>query len=610
VQASPLRILRSVRDIGRDVRDWNDRTAAEDEALGLLEPGVRSGESGTEDLALYTHLANRASADRVAELLAEAEHALGSGDLRRTRRTLDRALELEPGSSQADRLLDEIDERAWLAESAEDVEAASEADTAHGRVPTWEVELGTALLVDDLERARALGPADASDAAFARATASFLCGERKDALAAFARIASGDDAAAARAAEVVADSQLNPGSALEFEVANFRARRMLGLMGGTELVAAALPSTSDALLLTRDTERSWQSRDSVRAWQDTLHAWRRALRPGNLLIDAPARAWRSWQPSGRALHAAATRYLEVDPAGAQAKDALGWVESLGGQRRADSRIAAFSDGMLLLPHARTGFDRLSATRLVVAREAIASAVPELLPALGDFGASALLLELERPQPGRESREGALSREQALDALGRLASGIEGSALAPLGDHQLATLADLRRLDARVREGHTLIAEPWLSEVASSMDALGLALVDGQRSRTVGNVELQRRRETLVAERRVDGSSATCPPEVTCIELARDLDSVFYASSGVDGDVGVGARAGFENAQLSLEMGLSGPRASLVIPFSRWFGIGRFFPVDARLAVGLDGISAGPGRDEEATEPDPSLPNRR
>ena len=84
--------------------------------------------------------------------------------------------------------------------------------------------------------------------------------------------------------------------------------------------------------------------------------------------------------------------------------------------------------------------------------------------------------------------------------------------------------------------------------------------------------------------------------------------MFFASSDVDGDVGVGARAGFENAQLSFEVGLSGPRASLVIPFARWLGIGRFFPVDARLAVGLDGISAGPGRDEDATDEDPELSN--
>ena len=53
--------------------------------------------------------------------------------------------------------------------------------------------------------------------------------------------------------------------------------------------------------------------------------------------------------------------------------------------------------------------------------------------------------------------------------------------------------------------------------------------------------------------------------------------------------------------------MSGPRASLVIPVARWLGISRFFPVEARLAIGLDGISAVPGRDKHPTDlPDPSF----
>jgi hypothetical protein len=67
-------------------------------------------------------------------------------------------------------------------------------------------------------------------------------------------------------------------------------------------------------------------------------------------------------------------------------------------------------------------------------------------------------------------------------------------------------------------------------------------------------------------------------------------------------MGMGASAGFEDARLSFEVGTSGPRASLVIPFARWLGIGGFFPVEARVAVGLDGFSAGPQRDAQAGEP--------
>jgi hypothetical protein len=117
----------------------------------------------------------------------------------------------------------------------------------------------------------------------------------------------------------------------------------------------------------------------------------------------------------------------------------------------------------------------------------------------------------------------------------------------------------------------------------------------------------RRKETLVAERQLAGSSSYCPQETTCVDVRREIDPVFFATSDVDGDVGVGARAAFEDARLSLEVGMSGPRASLVIPVARWLGIARFFPVEARLDIGLDGISAGPGRDDGAADlPDPSL----
>lgn len=53
LQASPLKLLRSVGRVGRGVRDWDDRTLVEDEALVLLGPGARSGDLDAASLALY-----------------------------------------------------------------------------------------------------------------------------------------------------------------------------------------------------------------------------------------------------------------------------------------------------------------------------------------------------------------------------------------------------------------------------------------------------------------------------------------------------------------------------------------------------------------------------
>jgi hypothetical protein len=596
VAASPLRLLRSAGKIGRGVSDWNDRTAVEDEALALLEPGARSGDLDDESLALYTRLERRESAERLGQLLADAERAFGAGDLRRTRRTLDRALALEPGSSHADRMLDEIDERAWRAEPDED--AVAEDTATHGRIDTWQVELGTALLVDDFERAQALGPDDSSGAEFARATAAYLAGERKAALDAFRQIARGDDQAAASAAEMLADPGLNPEEAFADELHRYRTQRTLGWMGGEELAATALPSTSEALSM---------SRDGYRAWQHAFRAWRNVLKPVNLVIDAPARAWRSWQPDGTALHAAAERYLALAPEGERAAEASAWLDTLAAQQLVDPRVAPFRDGMFVLPRAHTSFERLSATRIVVARAALETAAPEWLGKHAGDPSPALVLLLVPKSVRPEATGTALSRAESLDVLARLASGIEHSTLAAHGGAQSAVLTQLRRLDDRVRRGDRLVARAWTSPTTSGIDAFGSALLDSERSRTIGAVEIERHGETLVAERQLSGSTSYCPHATTCIDARREIDPVFFASSDANGDVGVGARAGFEDANLSLEMGMSGPRASLVIPFARWLGITSYFPVEARLSIGLDGISAGPGRDEHAADlPEPSL----
>jgi len=591
VAVSPLKLLRSAREIGRGVRDWNDRSEAEDRALDLLEPGVRRGDLDAESVALYERLDRRESSERVEELLDRVEGALQRGDVRRARRVLDRALALEPGSPRADRLLDRIAELEWRA--TPDAESATVASAVHDQIEAWEVRLGTALLVGDYANAAALGLDGGDDAALGRATARYLGGDRAHALDEFRRIARGEDRAASGAQQFLSDPDVNPAGALDDEASRYRTQRALGWVGGPDLVEAAIPSPSDALSLTRD---------GYRAWQGSYRAWRKALRPVNLVIDAPARAWRSWQPDGRALHDAATRYLELAPDGDHAADATGWLDTLAVQDRASARVSPFQDGVLILPHARTSFSRLSSTRIVVARAALDAEASDLLETLGVGNAPALLLALDS-EPGRATVAGSpLAASTSLDLLSRLASGIERATLSPRASSASGLLESLRRLDARVRAGRTLIAEPWTPAVGAGIDTVGSTLVDGGRTRTVGDVEVARHREAVVAERDLGGSGAFCPRETTCIDLRRDVNQALFARTDADGDAGIGARAGFDDAQLALEVGTSGPRLSLVIPVARWLGISRFFPVEARLAVGLDGVSAGPSLDEQATDP--------
>ena len=73
----------------------------------------------------------------------------------------------------------------------------------------------------------------------------------------------------------------------------------------------------------------------------------------NLIVEAPARAWRAWQPDGSELHAAASRYLELAPDGTRAAEAADWLREVDGQSLETARNAPFRDGWLELPHART-----------------------------------------------------------------------------------------------------------------------------------------------------------------------------------------------------------------------------------------------------------------
>ena len=160
---------------------------------------------------------------------------------------------------------------------------------------------------------------------------------------------------------------------------------------------------------------------------------------------------------------------------------------------------------------------------------------------------------------------------------------------------------MRRLDAKVRAGTKLYAAPRLPDVAAGLGDVGLALVDGNRVRTYGDVALTRTGENVTLGRELGGDGAYCLAETPCIDRKLAVGGEFYARSNAGGSVGVGARADYREARVSVEMRMSGPHASLVLPLARWLGIAHLVPVEAHVEVGLDGISASPRIDDSVPD---------
>ena len=91
------------------------------------------------------------------------------------------------------------------------------------------------------------------------------------------------------------------------------------------------------------------------------------------------------------------------------------------------------------------------------------------------------------------------------------------------------------------------------------------------------------------------ASFSCPKATLCLDRVRSLSGSLYGRVEADGQLRIGARTSFKRASISLALvGSGGPQASIVVPVSHWLGIERWLPLEARLAVGLDGISIDPG----------------
>ncbi len=587
IGVAPLKLLHSAGDLGAGIRDFGKRTPAEEKALLLLAPAARDGVLDADGQALFDRLERRERKALVERLLDDAQHSLAKGQVSRARFAVSRALELAPGSERADALLDAI------AASSRDSAAATEATAEAPTVASWEVGIATALLTDADARAQNLGPSDDRDAALARAAARYDLGERAAALADLREIADGDDAAAAGARRILADRSVNPERALEEEITSYRKRQGLGYLGGGELADHGL-----AL----DPENFEFSPAGYKAWKGSYKLWRRTVNPVNLVVDAPARLFRDWRPNGEALREAAQRYLELEPNGARADDAREWLAQLAPDERASVKTSPFQDGYFVLPHARTRYARVTAGRIVVSLDALEKNAPELAQSLHLDAAPAYTIGSQGVGEGAV----ALEPGAALELLGRIADGLEANALRARGQPDCEALEAVRRLDGQVRAGTTLYNAPRLPDVAAGFGDMGLALVDSKSVHTYGDVELKRDGENVRLGRELGGGDSFCLAETPCIDRKLAVTGELYARSNAGGSVGVGASADYREAHLSVEMGISGPHAHLMLPLARWLGFAHLLPVEAHVEVGLDGISAGPRIDDLPDEEAQSL----
>jgi hypothetical protein len=212
----------------------------------------------------------------------------------------------------------------------------------------------------------------------------------------------------------------------------------------------------------------------------------------------------------------------------------------------------------------------------------------LAPGLAD--AEAILFELLRVPKAAE--DPALSSDQALRVVSALAGGIEGGKLRSYAQRHGLVLESIRRLDAAVRSGAGLSAQPWSSPADSVGTALRRSLIKGDRAK-LRALSLSRRKRSVKVAANWIGHELPCPARTVCVDRARSLRASFYGHLDLSADARVGARTSFHDAKLAIELSRSGPHASLVLPLAAWLGLSRWVPLEAFLELGLDGISAGP-----------------
>jgi hypothetical protein len=556
IQASPRRLLGSVRRLGKEIWSWRHRSAAEDAALALLEPDVESGEAAAESIALYEELRERERKLLIRSLAERADAALDAGDVWRAGRHASR---LEALGADPDRL---ARLRARIARSQEREADPEIADATRPIADPLapEIALAAALLVERDAHVLALASGERAADRLARAAALHGIGRRGEALTELTRLASGEGPEAETARAWLAHPEIHPEAELDRLWDQVSIERALGRVGGDRLA--------------RNGRRI--SRSAYGAWQDSVE-------PLNLALGAPARVLTGWQPEARAYREFAARYLERFPEGPIADETRSRLAVLGAL---DPARQEWRDGRLVLPPARTHWRRSVEPYLIASGEALQTAAAPLVDELL-LPDGALLLSVVRG-----GHDEGLEAAQARALTAALAAGIERGELHGLGARGGDVLAALQRIDLALDDDGVLVAEPWVWKRGSASDVAAL-LLHGGSTQTSGDIRIRREDEGIDLRRSLVGAHLECPLEVACVDQKRELDSALYARIDEDGELRLGAKAGYGGAMLALEMGDSGPRTSLVLPLGYWLGVGRWVPVEAHVQLGLDGLDVSP-----------------
>lgn len=559
---SPRRLLSSGKRLAREVADWNDRSTAEDRALTLIEGDVVAGTVGERGRELYERLRSREDDERVSRWLREAEATLAEGRFGSVRRRLDWTAVLRPEEPALEplrlALSEALDARDWREEPL-----------SLERIEDWEADLTAALLTDQYDKVLAF-ESERADVDLAQAAALYLAGEPDAAIIRLERLEERGGRPANLARIWLADGRFNPEALLVRSERRFRVRRALGVLGGGRLEKHGLSL----------------SRDGYKAWQD-------ALSPLNLAVSLPARLLAGRRPEAVELRAAAASYLNRIPFGPRADAARAWLDESAGDATAVRNTRAFDDGRLVLPRSETPFQRLNPLRLAVTPRALEAVGRDRFARLGvrmDSDTPVVLISVSGEVP---SDAITLPRDTALRLAAGLAHGLENGTLAPVGSDRVGLLEGLRRLDVGLRRGAVLVVEPWVLDSEGASSELSRALVEGGSPAQLRQLSVARSSSSVRVERELFARSPECPEATLCVDRARIYQGRLYARLDDDGEMRLGLGGRLAHARLTIEIGRSGPHASVVLPLGNMLGVGRWLPAKLRLKLGVDGLAASP-----------------
>lgn len=542
----------------RGVRDFRDNDAAIESAIQMLEPAVELGSDGVRLEALYQDLRASELEERLDARLKNAEDATNRGDLNFARILIERSLEQAPDNARANLLEAELNQLL--------IARRVEPDPVYAEIEGWEAALAGAMLTGDYDRVLA-AEVDTPEAELAQATARYLFGDEGSALSDFDALGGSGGVTGIIARDFLASPELNPEVALKLASDDYRRRKWLGRIGGSELSDARLA------LSTRE----------LRRWSDAAS--------GSIALGAPLRTWQGWTPDQSELLAASQRYLNVLPDGEQADDAEKWLQKLEASRLAQS--PGWDDGRLQLPRARTEFSSLAPRPIVVTASVFdsewLSGVDDLRSVLGQ----ATALELRPIRGTRAALEGVvLSADRARGLIDELASALEQRGLQPHDISLAQVLEALRVLDASLANDYQVEVVAWEPQAPGTLESIKLAALEGDAESATG-IAIASGRDDLKGERSFGRASFRCPKRQVCIDRERLLNGTLYSKIELDADFKLGARTGFNRASVALEVGSRGPQASLVVPIGDWLRLNRWIPVEARFSFGLDGMEFGP-----------------